>query len=298
MDLSIIIVNYGTYKLTKEAIDSILKYPPKSDFEIFLVDNASKDNSYEKLRNNFKNEIEKGIIKTIANSTNDGFAVANNLAIKKARGNFILLLNSDTIVKKDTLNLCLKYIKNHPDVGVLGCKISLPNGKLDKACKRNFPNPKNSFQKLFGFSTIFSKHGENNNNTNSYNLDNLDDNGVYEVDCLVGAFMLLRKSTINEVGLLDENFFMYGEDIDWCYRIKEKGWKVIYYGKAEIIHYKSASSKKQKSKLIYEFYRAMYLFYNKHYQDKYSIFTKIVVYLGIAILLIIKLFLNIFKKNH
>ncbi len=290
MDLSIIIVNYRTFELTKNTIKSVINNTENS-YEIFVVDNNSMDGSYEKLKSFFKNEISMGKVIFIANSSNQGFAVANNLAIKESKGEFILLLNSDTLIKENSIDKCLNYVKNQDKVGAIGCKIILPNGDLDKACKRSFPNPKNSFYKLFGFNRI-----KKNSNSNDYNLDALDENGIYEVDSLVGAFMLVRRETINEIGLLDEDYFMYGEDIDWCYRIKDAGWKILYYGEAEIIHYKGASSKKQKSKLIYEFYRAMYLFYNKHYKNKYSFFTRFSVYLGIIILLTIKLFFNLFKK--
>lgn len=290
MDLSIIIVNYKTYELTKNAIKAVLE-TVKSSYEIFVVDNNSQDNSYEKLKSTFNNEIINEKVNLIANDYNQGFAAANNIAIKKSKGDYILLLNSDTVLKEGSIDSSLSYIKAHDDIGAIGCKILLPNGDLDKAAKRSFPNPKNSFYKLFGFSNINEKSKSNN-----YNLDDLDANGIYEVDSLVGAFMLVRKETIEQIGLLDEEYFMYGEDIDWCYRIKQAGWKVIYYGKAEIIHYKGSSSKRQKSKLIYEFYRAMYLFYNKHYRNEYSLLTRITVYMGIGILLMIKLFLNIFKR--
>ncbi|MDR0912712.1 MAG: glycosyltransferase, partial [Methanobrevibacter sp.] len=184
MDLSIIIVNYGTYELTKGAIESIIannnladnsySFNPDSgvdsdsgadfgfDYEIILVDNDSPDDSYEKLINYFSDSIEKDLIKPIANKSNQGFAAANNIGIKIAKGDFILLLNSDTEVKENTLEECLNYIKDHEDIGAVGCKVLLPDGTLDKACKRSFPNPKNSFYKLFGFS---------NNKNNNYNLD-------------------------------------------------------------------------------------------------------------------------------
>ena len=136
-----------------------------------------------------------------------------------------------------------------------------------------------------------------NKKFNEYNLSYLDENGIYEVDSLMGAFMLVRCVAIHQVGLLDENFFMYGEDIDLCYRIKKAGWKVVYNGTSEIIHYKGASSKKKKSKLIYEFYRAMYLFYNKHYRKKYSIATTILTYIGIGLIFLLKIFLNLFKTK-
>ena len=176
------------------------------------------------------------------------------------------------------------------DVGALGCKVSLADGSLDKACKRSFPNPANSFYKLFNVKTSSGK--------DDYNLDDLDDDGVYEIDCLTGAFIFTRKKVLDEVGLLDETFFMYGEDIDLCYRIKNSGWKIIYYGESKITHLKGASSKKQKSKLIYEFYRAMYIYYKKHHAAESNILTNFVVYVGIALLCILKLFLNIFKKKN
>ncbi|MCL2115093.1 MAG: glycosyltransferase family 2 protein [Methanobrevibacter sp.] len=291
MDLSIIIVNYETYELTKQTINSVIDKKHEFSFEIIVVDNCSKDNSYNQLKSSFKKEVEKEIIKFIANPRNDGFAVANNIGIKIAKGDFILLLNSDTIVGSQTIENTLNYIKKNVDVGAIGSKIVFPDGTLDKACKRSFPEPKNSFYRLFGLAKLFP----NNKKFNEYNLSYLDENGIYEVDSLMGAFMLLRKVAINQIGLLDENFFMYGEDIDFCYRIKESGWKIIYYGKSETIHYKGASSKKKKSKLIYEFYRAMYLFYNKHYRSEYSIFTTIVTYIGIGFIFLLKILFNIVK---
>ena len=295
VDLSIIVVNYNTFKLTKETIDSCLAEPTHYTYEIFLVDNKSTDDSLEKLEEYFKDEISRGTIRVIANSHNDGFAKANNLAIEQAEGEHILLLNSDTLIKEATIDKCMDYITEgiHADVGALGCKVSLADGSLDKACKRSFPNPVNSFYRLFHIKT-----GSENDN---YNLDNLDDDGVYEIDCLVGAFMLVRKTTIDDIGLLDDIFFMYGEDIDWCYRIKQAGWKVVYFGESEIIHCKGASSedeesKKRNPKLIYEFYRAMYIFYRKHYTKKYNIFLNIAVYIGIGLLLVVNLVKNLFRS--
>ncbi|MBX7076350.1 MAG: glycosyltransferase family 2 protein [Methanobacteriaceae archaeon] len=288
MVLSIIIVNFRTFELTKNTIDSVLSNDCNYDYEILVVDNKSDDGSLEKLEETFSNEIKNSKITFIANNSNMGFSYANNLAIKKSSSKYILLLNSDTIIKENTLNKCLNYIETHQDVGALGCKVSLPNGELDKACKRSFPNPINSFYRLF--------HIPNKNlEVNNYNLSNLDDNGVYEIDCLVGAFMLVKKDVINQIGMLDEDYFMYGEDIDWCYRIKESGWKIIYFGEVEIVHYKGSSSNKKSFKLIYEFHKSMYIFYKKHLAEKYFVLLNFIVYVGIAVHLIVKLFINIFK---
>lgn len=302
ISLSIIIVNYNTYKLTRDTINSCLAEPTFYPYEIFLVDNCSTDDSLYKLKEYFTKEISSGIIHIIANSKNEGFAKANNLAINQANGRYILLLNSDTILKQGTIDKCMDYMVDlkHADVGALGCKVSLANGDLDKACKRSFPNPTNSFYKLFGIKAKDSKKDD-------YNLDDLDDDGIYEIDCLVGAFMLVRKTTIDDVGSLDMDYFMYGEDIDWCYRIKVAGWKIIYYGEAEIIHYKGGSSngvssidltnKKKNPKLIYHFYKSMNIFYKKHYTKKYSVIMNVLVYVGIYSLMISNLISNLFKKS-
>lgn len=285
MDLSVVIVNYGTFKLTKNTINSILNYSYPFSIEIIVVDNASVDDSLSKLKEYFKDNV-----KFIASKSNNGFAAGNNQALKIVDSKYILLLNSDTIVWQDTLEDIYNFMENNPDVGACGCQVLLEDNTLDKACKRSFPNVKNSFFRLFHIPT---KSKDDN-----YNLDDLDDNGVYEIDCLTGAFIFTRKKVLDSIGLLDETFFMYGEDIDLCYRIKKAGWKIIYYGKDKITHFKGASSKKQRPKLIYEFYRAMYIYYKKHHSHESSFLVNIIVYFGIFLLCIVKLFLNIFKKKN
>ena len=284
MDLSVVIVNYQTFELTKNTIDSIFKYDYPFSYEIIVVDNASGDDSLDNLKEYFKNKV-----KFISSSQNNGFAAGNNQGLEIAGGKYVLLLNSDTIVWENTLENIYNYMENHEDTGACGCRVLLENGELDKACKRSFPNVKNSFFRLFHIPTSSSD--------NNYNLDNLSDDGIYEIDCLTGAFMFIRKNALDEVGFLDETFFMYGEDIDLCYRIKQADWKIIYFGKSTITHFKGASSKKQKSKLIYEFYRAMYIYYKKHHAKDSSFIVNIIVYIGIVFLCILKLFLNLFKKK-
>lgn len=284
MDLSIVIVNYNTFNLTRDTINSILRYSYPFTVEIIVTDNKSTDDSLERLKNYF----EKKPVKFIESKENRGFAAGNNLAIKQSRGRYVLLLNSDTLVMENALENIYSYMENHHDVGAVGCRVVLENGELDKACKRSFPNPANAFSRLFHIKT----------KSNDYNLDDLDDGGIYEIDCLTGAFMFMRREALMDSGLLDETFFMYGEDIDLCYRIKQKGWKIVYYGESKILHYKGASSKKQKSKLIYEFYRAMYIYYKKHLWNDNSIFMNILVLFGIGLLCISKLFLNMFKRKN
>ncbi|WP_296873953.1 glycosyltransferase family 2 protein [uncultured Methanobrevibacter sp.] len=284
MDLSVVIVNYQTFELTKNTIDSILEYDYPFSYEIFVVDNASGDDSLKRLQDYFGDKV-----RFIASKENNGFAAGNNQALREATGRYQLLLNSDTIVWQHTLENIYDYMQKNPDVGACGCRVLLEDGDLDKACKRSFPNVKNSFFRLFHIPT---KSKDDN-----YNLTDLPDDGVYEIDCLTGAFMFMRKEALDQVGFLDETFFMYGEDIDLCYRIKRGGWKIVYYGESKITHLKGASSKKQKSKLIYEFYRAMYIYYKKHHASESLFIVNWVVYLGIALLCCLKLFLNIFKKK-
>ena len=283
MNLSVVIVNYQTFEMTKNTINSILEHSYPFSYEIIVVDNASSDDSLSRLQEYFKDKV-----KFIASSENNGFAAGNNQALMQVNSDYVLLLNSDTIVWENTLENIYAYMENHEDVGACGCRVRLEDGQLDKACKRSFPNVKNSFFRLFHIPT--------NSKDDNYNLTDLADDGIYEIDCLTGAFMFMRKSALDEVGLLDETFFMYGEDIDLCYRIKQGGWKIVYYGESSITHLKGASSKKQKNKLIYEFYRAMYIYYKKHHAKESFFLTNIVVYIGIAVLCILKLFLNLFKK--
>lgn len=284
MNLSIVIVNYQTFELTKDTINSILSYSYPFSYEVIVVDNASGDDSLERLQAYFKDKV-----KFISSKENKGFAAGNNQALRQVNSDYVLLLNSDTVVWENTLENIYNYMQKHSDVGACGCRVRLENGELDKACKRTFPNVKNSFFRLFHIPT---KSSDDN-----YNLTDLPDGEVYEIDCLTGAFMFIRKNALDDAGLLDETFFMYGEDIDLCYRIKKAGWKIVYYGKSSITHLKGASSKKQKNKLIYEFYRAMYIYYKKHHADESSFIVNIVVYIGIAVLCILKLFLNLFKKK-
>ncbi len=283
MNLSVVIVNYQTFEMTKNTINSILQYSYPFTYEIVVVDNASSDDSLSKLQECFKDNV-----KFIASSENNGFAAGNNQALRQIDSDYVLLLNSDTVVWENTLENIYDYMQKHDDVGACGCKVRLEDGQLDKACKRTFPNVKNSFFRLF--------HIPNKSKDDNYNLTDLPDDGIYEIDCLTGAFMFMRKEALDEIGLLDETFFMYGEDIDLCYRIKKGGWKIVYYGESSITHLKGASSKKQKNKLIYEFYRAMYIYYKKHHANESFFLTNIIVYIGIALLCILKLFLNLFKK--
>lgn len=287
MDLSIIVVNYKTKELTKQTLHSVYASPHNFLFEVIVLDNASLDDSVDMIKAEFPQVI------LLTNEENLGFSKANNIGINQAQGRYILLLNSDTVIMEDTLEIMMTYMEENTNVGAAGCKVVLPHGSLDKACKRSFPTPENALYNALKLDRLFP----NNKKFGAYNLTYLDEDEVHEVDCLVGAFMLVRREAIEQVGLLDEDFFMYGEDIDWCYRIKNVGWKIVYYPKTKIIHYKGGSSKKRNSKVIFEFYRAMYLFYKKHYKNKYPWLVTAAVYAGIGSIMGIKLFINQLRKS-
>ncbi|WP_435922655.1 glycosyltransferase family 2 protein [Paenibacillus sp. DYY-L-2] len=282
MDLSIIIVSYNTCRLTVDCLESVYGSETVYSYEVIVVDNASKDDSVQAIQESFPQ------VRLIANNDNTGFAKANNQAMEIAQGRYVLLLNSDTIVQKDTFQTMIAYMDGHPDLGAAGCKIILPDGTLDKACRRGFPTPSASFYYAFGFSKLFPA----NPRFNQYQLGYKDPNETYPIDCLVGAFMLVRQETIRQVGRLDETFFMYGEDIDWCYRIKQAGWGIHYHPATYIVHYKGASSRRKPFKIIYEFHRAMWVFHRKHYKRKYSWITNAAVYCGIALKFTISLAKN------
>ncbi|AFH59680.1 glycosyltransferase family 2 protein [Paenibacillus caseinilyticus] len=283
MDLSIIILNYNTRELTLQCLESVYQSQGCS-FEVIVVDNASKDDSVATIGREYPS------VTLVANSANVGYSKGNNQGMRLAKGRYILLLNSDTVIEPDTLKIMVDLMDKNPRFGAAGCKIVLPDGSLDKACKRGFPTPSASFYYAFGISKLFPKSAK----FNQYQLSHLDPDEEYPVDCLVGAFMMVRKEAIERVGMLDEEFFMYGEDIDWCYRIKQAGWGIYYYPRTQIIHYKGASSRRKPFKIIYEFHRAMFLFHKKHFQRKYSFVTNGLVYAGISIKLILSILMNRF----
>ncbi|WP_017815627.1 glycosyltransferase family 2 protein [Paenibacillus shenyangensis] len=282
MDVSVLILNYNTCQLTMDCIESVYRSSTQYSYEIIVVDNHSSDDSTTRIPAAYPNIV------FIANQDNGGFAKGNNIGMKIARGRYTLLLNSDTIVQPDTLETMVSFMDAHPTAGASGCKIILPDGSLDKACKRGFPTPSASFYYAFGFSKLFP----DNPKFNGYQLGYLSPDESYQVDSLVGAFMLVRREVIEQIGGLDEEFFMYGEDIDWCYRIKEAGWEIHYCADTFIVHHKGASSRRKPFKIIYEFHRAMWLFHRKHYRQKYSFITNGIVYTGICVKLVLSLLKN------
>lgn len=285
MDLSIIIVNYKTEALTLRCIQSVMQSSLNPDtVQVIVVDNASQDGSAETIKKRYPQ------VKMIVNTENLGFSKANNIGMGEARGDYILLLNSDTVVRPDTLARSLHYIKTHDGIGALGCRVLLPDGTLDAACKRSFPTPVNGVFHTLKMDKVF----KNSRTIGAYNLTYLDEYTVHAVDCVMGAYMMVPRTVICSVGMLDEDFFMYGEDVDWCYRIHQAGYTIVYYPDAVITHYKKASGIGRKNpKVIAAFYDAMGIFYKKHYQDKYNGVTAKMVLSGTQFMKYVAL-----KKNR
>jgi len=254
LDLSIIIVNYNVKEFLQNLLHSIEKASSNITKEIIIVDNASDDGSAELIKEKFP------AVRLIENKTNYGFGKANNQALKISQGEFVLLINPDTIVSEDTFKELIKFLKSKPEAGLAGCKILNADGTLQLACRRSFPGPWTSFCKVTGLSNLFP----NSRIFARYNLTYLDENQTYEVDAISGSFMMMRREVYEKVGGFDEQFFMYGEDLDICYRIQEAGYKVFYVHSTQLIHYKGESTRRSSIDETKLFYDAMNLFVRKH----------------------------------
>jgi len=272
MKLSVIIVNYNVKYFLEQCLHSVKKASENIHLEVFVVDNNSVDGSVEMVRDKFPEVI------LIANKKNVGFSVANNQAIRVSKGEYILLLNPDTIVEHDTFKKVIAFMDNHPNAGGLGIKMVDGQGNFLPESKRGLPTPAVAFYKISGLSKLFPK----SKRFAKYHLGNLDNDETNRVEILAGAFMLLRKSVLDKVGLLDETFFMYGEDIDLSYRIIKAGYDNYYYPEARIIHYKGESTKKGSINYVFVFYNAMVIFAKKHYSQKnarlFSLFINLAIY--------------------
>lgn len=258
LKISVIIVNYNVEYFLEQCLNSVFQALQNTSGEVFVVDNDSIDSSVDMVREKYPK------VNLIANKDNLGFAKANNQAIKLARGEYILLLNPDTVVEEDTFTRCIEFMDAKPMSGGLGVRMIDGKGNFLPESKRGLPTPAVAFYKIFGISRIFPK----SKIFGQYHLGYLDEFEINEIDVLSGAFMMMRKKTIDEVGMLDEAFFMYGEDIDLSYRIIKGGYKNYYYPKTQIIHYKGESTKKSSVNYVFVFYRAMIIFAEKHFSQK------------------------------
>ena len=262
MDVGIIIVNYKTRTLLRRCLETVFANTGCT-YQVCVVDNHSQDGSSEMVASEFPQ------VHLVANQANVGYPAANNQGLRQfgfgdGRSEpvprYALLLNADTELPSDVLEKVVAFADEKDKIGVVGPKLVRPDGSLDLACRRSFPTPLVSFYRMSGLAKLFP----HNRRFGQYNLTYMDENRTLEVDSVVGAFMLVRREAIAAAGLLDESFFMYGEDLDWAYRIKSRGWYVYYYPEVQVLHVKRASSR-QNPRANVEFWRSMEIFYRKHY---------------------------------
>ncbi len=288
MDLTVIIVNYNVKYFLEQCLHSVLRASRNIKVEIIVVDNNSVDGSCAMVTERFPGA---GLIR---NEENLGFSRANNQAIRKARGRYVLLLNPDTVIEEDTLVKCVAYMDAHPQAGALGVKMIDGKGKFLPESKRSLPTPSVAFYKIFGLSALFP----GSRIFGKYHLGYLDRDQIHHVDVLTGAFMMIRRTALDEVGLLDEDFFMYGEDIDLSCRLTNAGYFNVYYPETTIIHYKGESTRKGSLNYVLTFYNAMLIFARKHYSRKiarsYSLVINLAIYFR-AFLSILKRFVRNFS---
>ena len=278
--LSIVIVNYNVKHFLEQVLYSVESASQNLDVETWVVDNNSVDGSMEMVESKFP------WVKTIINKENLGFSKANNQAILKSKSRYILLLNPDTVLQEDTLAKCIDYMDKNSDVGGLGVRMIDGKGCFLPESKRGLPTPKAAFYKMSGLAALFPKSRE----FGRYHMKYLSEWETNEVDVLAGAFMMLRNDVLAEIGLLDEQFFMYGEDIDLSYRITLAGYKNIYFPETTIIHYKGESTKKKSVNYVKVFYNAMVLFAQKHYSaqraGRFAFWIHLAIYLRAALALV------------
>ncbi|MFW5756487.1 MAG: glycosyltransferase [Tangfeifania sp.] len=282
MELSVIIVNYNVKHFLEQCLHSVQKASKNLDVEIFVVDNNSVDGSTQLVKEKFPSVL------LIENKQNAGFSKANNQAIRQSKGKYILLLNPDTVVEEDTFSKVILFMDEHPEAGGLGVKMIDGKGNFLPESKRGLPTPWVAFSKIFGLSKLFPKSKK----FGKYHLSYLDENEIHEVDVLAGAFMLLRQEALGKVGLLDETFFMYGEDIDFSYRITQGGYKNYYFPETTIIHYKGESTKKGSLNYVKVFYKAMIIFAQKHFSGGRASIFSFLIHLAIYF----RAFLSVVKR--
>jgi GT2 family glycosyltransferase len=284
VQLSVIIVNYNVKYFLKQTLLSVYRAAQNLKIEVIVVDNNSTDNSKELIQKNFPDVIY------IYNKQNLGFSKANNIGIKQSKGEFVLLLNPDTAIAEDTLDICYAFMQENLHCGAVGVRMVDGSGNFLPESKRGLPTPKASFYKVFGLSSLFP----NSPKFGSYHLKYLKENEVNQVDVLSGAFMFMRQEALQKAGLLDESFFMYGEDIDLSYRIVLAGYSNFYLPTTSIIHYKGESTKKNSLNYVKVFYNAMIIFARKHFSKKLGNWFAVLIYFAVYL----RAFLSVSKRVY
>lgn len=291
--IAVVIVNFNTRDLLRMCLQSLATAATTAELEVWVVDNGSRDQSMTMVATEFPQ------VHIIESTHNGGFSYANNLAIRPLiqrpdAPEYVMILNPDTVVEVGAFDVLLDYLRVHPDVGAVGPRLILPDGSLDLACRRSFPTPEVSLWRMTGLSRVFPQ----SRRFGRYNMTYMDPRETIDVDALVGACMLMPTSVIREVGLLDETYFMYGEDLDWCYRFKLYGWRIVYVADAVVHHIKRASSRQRPVQSIVNFYDAMRIFFRRYYADTTPAPVRWLIETGITLKERSELVRNNFRPTH
>lgn len=292
MKLSVILVLYNARDVIEVTLDALYASKVDFDYEVIIVDNKSPDDSVQIIKDKYLSDPAVAAkTKLIFNSENFGFGIGNNIGMKQATGDYILLLNTDTKISPENLQVMVDFISKRPDIGAATCKLIKADGQIDPASRRSEPNLVRSFFRLFGFQSLFPKV------FGGYNLLNKDPKISSELESCSGAYFLMSREAYEKTGGFDERFFMYGEDLDLCRSIRESGLKIWWHPETTCVHYRGQSSKKTPQKTLFAFYDAMWIYYKKWYSKKYFHLLDPVVFLGTRVLYYWKYFQNLFRKE-
>jgi N-acetylglucosaminyl-diphospho-decaprenol L-rhamnosyltransferase len=273
--LDVVIVAYRSRSLVRDCLESLYAGAPETPMTVFVVDNDSADGTVELVRNEFPS------VRVIANARNVGFSRANNQAIRLGTGTYVLALNPDTRVTQGALSRLIGLMEGAPEIGMAGCRLQLEDGSLDHAAKRSFPTPVSAL----GHFTGIGRRAGANGRIAAYRATDVE---LGPVDAINGAFMMMRRRALDEVGLFDQGYWMYMEDLDLCYRFKQAGWTIWYEPSATVVHIKAGTSGKLRSpKLNYAFHYGMWRFYRTHYASDHHVFFNAVIYAGIGLKLLV-----------
>lgn len=292
MKLSIIIPLYNSKNVIEVTLDAVYASKVDFDYEVIIVDDKSPQNEVELIQQKYLSQPDlaaKTII--LANEKNSGFGITNNKGLKEAKGDYILLLNSDTKLDPDNLQIMVDFMETRSDVGAATCKLVMSNGEIDKASRRGEPDLIKSFLRLFGFQKLFPKL------FGGYNQLHKDPNVEGELDACSGAYLMMPRKAYEITGGFDERYFMYGEDLDLCRQIREAGLKIWWYPKTSCLHFRGQSTKKTPQKMLFAFYDAMWIYYKKWYSAKYFHLLDPLVFIGTRLLYYWKSLLNSARKE-
>lgn len=272
--LAVVIVNYNAQDYLETCLQSLHAETPNTDFQVVVIDNASDDCDFSRLRVQFPSTT------FVQNNENVGFAAACNQGVRQVPAEFYLLLNPDVRILDRAVEKTVAFLQSRPEAGIVGCRVKNEDGSLQLACRRTIPRPSSALYRFLRLSFLFPR----SKTFGQYNLSFMDDNEVHEVEAVSGSFLMFRREVLNAIGYLDEDFFLYGEDLDFCYRALLKRWKIYYFPGAEIIHYKKKSWRRDAKAGSYHYYNAMEIFYRKHYRETANPLQNTLVFLGIRLL--------------